>query len=451
MGRHLLIIAYAFPPNSAVGSMRPLRLVRSLAATSDWRATVIATGRPPLRSDESLLAEIPDGTRVHRVSGFEPFHRGMPPLTRPPDANRPIPRPAPATAPPPRRGAKAWLRDALSTPDDQLFWTPPVVVRALQLHLQRPFDAVMVTSPPWSAQFAGLALSKLLRIPWIADYRDPWSDIDRRHRSPAFEAWNRRLENAVVPGAGAVISTSDTYTEILRRRFPHLAPDRFVTIYNGFDETRITARSLPARRRLTLVHLGTLYETWEPWTAFVALRDWLERHPDRRDQVVLRFVGRTGPRTLSRLADLGLSELVEVTGFVEHGEAIHHCQEADALVLALGSAAGVPAGWLPSKLFEYIAYQRPILANVGEGEARRLIREAGAGWTAADDEPGVLVDALDDLWERKRNADDGIVVWRNDPERIAQLTQARLVHRWVEVLDTCCAAHHRAPRSQQAV
>ena len=78
---------------------------------------------------------------------------------------------------------------------------------------------------------------------------------------------------------------------------------------------------------------------------------------------------------------------VEVTGFVEHGEAIHHCQEADALVLALGSAAGVPAGWLPSKLFEYIAYQRPILANVGEGEARRLIREAGAGWTAASTPP----------------------------------------------------------------
>ena len=309
-----------------------------------------------------------------------------------------------------------------------------MLLRALRLHLDRPFDAVMVTSPPWSAQIAGMILSHLLRIPWIADYRDPWTDIDRGQRTATFERWNRYLENMVLPHAAAVVSTSDTYSQILRDRFPARDPAGFVTIHNGFDETKITAQSPPGRRRLTLVHLGTIYEIWQPWTIFGVLRGWLDLHPERRSQLVLRFVGQPGVRTRAALSAHGLDDVVEVTGFVEHADAIRTCLEADAMVLAMGSDAGVPRGWLPSKLFEYIAYQRPILANVGRGEAQRLIESFGAGWAAADDEPGKLLAALDDLWARKQAAPDGRITWTNDAQQVAALTQAHLVRRWEQVL-----------------
>ena len=331
MGRHLLIIAYAFPPNSAVGAMRPLRVVKNLAAATDWRVTVIAARGGTRRRDERLLAEIPPGTTVHRTPVFEPLRWLAPPrpgATPPPG---PVATAAPAAGPvagSPRGGPKAWLRNALSTPDSELFWSGPVLARALRVHADRPCDAVMVTSPPWSAQVAGAALSRLLRIPWIADYRDPWTDVGRWQRSPAFERWNRRVEEWVLPGAAAVVSTSDTYTGILRSRFPGRAPETFATIYNGFDETKIVAEARPARRRLTLVHLGTLYEHWQPWTTFAVLRDWLHRHPERRTDCVLRFVGQPGRRTREMLTEYGLEDVVEVTGFVGHREAIDRCLEA---------------------------------------------------------------------------------------------------------------------------
>ncbi|RKZ18719.1 hypothetical protein DRQ50_03610, partial [bacterium] len=279
MAKHLLIIAYAFPPNSAVGSMRPLRVTKSLAGRGSWRTTVISVRREARRRDDDLLQEVPPGTEIHRVRTFEPLRllEQRRAATAPPASGNGTPGTVASTPPPAQGGLRAWIRDFLSTPDTEWFWVLPVVLRAVRLHLQQPFDAVMVTSPPWSAQFAGRALASLLRIPWIADYRDPWADIDRGHRTATFENWNRKLEDAVLPHASAVVSTSATYSRLLRQRFADLDPGRFVTIHNGFDETKIQPRSLPGHRRLTIVHLGTIYEIWHPWSFFTVLSDWLDR------------------------------------------------------------------------------------------------------------------------------------------------------------------------------
>lgn len=436
----LLIVASAFPPNSAVGTMRPLRWCKHLTAHTDWQPTVISVRREGPRDDASLLLEVPATVGVHRVPSFEPLRwlerraaaRGGGGAGAAPAA----PAPAGPAAPPVRSlSVRRFVRDLLATPDEHGLWNLPVVAKALQLHRAAPFDAVLVTSPPWSAQFAGCALGRLLSIPWIADYRDPWNDIDRGHRTHAFERWSRRLEDGLLPHAAAVISTSDTYSGQLRARFPRRDPGVFVTIHNGFDETKIPARRPAPRRRFTLVHLGTLYELWEPYDLFAGVAAWLGSRPELRPDVVLRFVGQPGPRALARLAQLGLGGIVEATGFVDHATAIARCREADVLLLALGAGPEVPAGWLPSKLFEYVAFDRPILANVPDGEARRLIAGAGAGFTVGSEGPAAYAAVLEDLHARKRAAADGRLPWANRPEAVARLTQHHLGAQLAAVLD----------------
>jgi len=149
MDRHLLIIAYAFPPNSVVGAMRPLRVAKSLAAAGGWKVTVISADRPARRHDPELLAEIPAATTVLRAPVCEPLTWLERPARAPAGAARPVLPPATPPAPqapaaPPASGLRAWVRDALSTPDGELLWSWPVLARALRVHLDRPLDAVMV-------------------------------------------------------------------------------------------------------------------------------------------------------------------------------------------------------------------------------------------------------------------------------------------------------------------
>jgi hypothetical protein len=403
---------------------------------------VIAVRRESPHDDPSLLQEVPPAVAVHRVPSWEPLRwwegraAGRGRGGQSPRATAPAAPPTGPAAPVSRSlSVRRFVRDLLATPDEQGLWNLPVFAKALQLHRARPFDAVLVTSPPWSAQLVGCALGRLLRIPWIADYRDPWNDVDRGHRTHAFERWSRRLEDGLLPHAAAVVSSSETYSGHLRARFPARDPGVFVTIHNGFDEAKIPVDRPAPRRRFTLVHLGTLYEIWEPYDLFAGVAAWLAARPELRPEVVLRFVGQPGPRSLARLEQLGLGGIVETTGFVDHATAIARCREADVLLLALGAGPGVPAGWLPSKLFEYVAFDRPILANVPDGEARRLIADAGAGFSFGADGPAAYAAVLDDLHARKRAAADGRVPWANRPEAVARLTQGHLGAQLAAVLD----------------
>jgi len=400
----VLIVAYAFPPNSVVGAQRPLRMVKYLPRLTDWQPIVLSARQTGQLTDHSLLDEIPAGVPVYRTRSWEPIRllqrrlRAGARQTGEEPGNAKLgvePGVAPAKRPPSR--FKKLLLDLLSTPDSQLGWVGFAVAAGLRIARRHRPDVILVTVPPWSALIVGHVLGALTRIPWVADYRDPWTDIDRGPVAPWRQRFERWLENRLLKNAAAILSSSDRYTAIMRDRFTARPSGDFATMFNGFDEAKFDGQPPQRNEIFTITHLGSLYSYVQPESVFVGLRNWLAQEPARRRQVRLQFIGQIDGAVRASLARLGLLDLTELSGFVPHAEAIARCRGSQILLLAMGNTSLTPAGWMPSKLYEYLACRTPILAYTVRGEAAQAIENAGAGAVVSSDDPRDVVAALDRL------------------------------------------------------
>jgi len=423
--RNVLIVAYAFPPNAAVGSMRPLRWCRWLPRVSDWRCAVLTVDREPLRRDPSLLAQLPTDLPLVRTPIHEPWYRLQPPDQRPGRLARVA---AGAISP--------LLAPLLAEPDPQRFWHRTLVPAGLRLLRERPADVVVATAPPWSSLLAAARLAREAGLPLVLDFRDPWTEIRRGTMSARRQRREQAAERRVCAQASAVISTSDTYSRNLAARCPGLPADRFVTLFNGYDEEAFANAPDPgvAATGLTIVHLGSLYSRRRPYAALAGLRRWLDGGPGRERELRLVFVGGMDGPTRQAVAANGLAGVCEETGQLPHREAIARCRTADVLLLAMGDTELTPPGWLPSKLFEYLAVGRPVMAHTVEGEATRLLREAGADLVVAGNEPAAYADALERYWSAKRER-GGAPPFRLDQAAVARLRQETLAARFAAILD----------------
>src|SRR4029453_6836270 len=81
-------------------------------------------------------------------------------------------------------------------------WTEGVVARARELHATKNFTFVVSRSYPWYAHVAGYWVASILRIPWIANFNDPWDlslfMADKASRAawtqgPNEKLWRRRV------------------------------------------------------------------------------------------------------------------------------------------------------------------------------------------------------------------------------------------------------------------
>ncbi len=434
--KKVLIIAYAFPPHSVVGSMRPLRMAKYLKDVSGWNPVILTVDRVFARNDDSLIEEVPHGVPIYRVGSFEPAFwfermRHAIEVTRS-DASKTGLRVVRKVF----DRAFSVLSEASSIPDPQVFWNVPVVQKGMSIIRSEGIDAVLVTSPPWSLQMAGFMLRKTTGVPWVADYRDPWTDIRRKDRPSFIDACERWLEKHLLEGADLVLSTSDTYSKDLAERFSAKHQGKFKTLHNGYDEVKFR---LPEARagypRFTIAHLGTLYSETNPYAFLDTLKGWTSIRAGIEAGFELLFVGGINEQTRRAIDEAGLGHVTRVTGFVPHREAISLCAGADVLLLSLGNTEGLPRGWLPSKLFEYLAMERPVLAYTVEGEAAAMVRDINRGHVATSADHSTTRAFLDNLFQRKWQNDNLYIPWRNDPVPMEKIRQSYLMKRLGGLLD----------------
>jgi glycosyltransferase involved in cell wall biosynthesis len=287
----------------------------------------------------------------------------------------------------------------IAMPDKWISWFFGAVPAGLALVRRYRPQMIWSTYPIATTQFIGLALHKLTGLPWVADIRDPmWEEhYPTNPRIRALHAW---IERKVVGNCVRVVCTTPSAVRDYRTRYPHVPPERFVLIENGFDEENFTdAQALAAGARadgpLTLVHSGVIYPSErDPVPMFQALADLKARGvvgPDRL-RVILRATGHD--QYIQGLIDkFGIGDVVTLAPHVAYREALSEMLTAGGLLIMQAASCNHQ---IPAKLYEYLRARRPILALTDPaGDTATTLRQAGIDTIAPLDSPVDIAVALE--------------------------------------------------------
>ncbi|MCS7081814.1 MAG: glycosyltransferase family 4 protein [Bacteroidetes bacterium] len=373
--RLVLLITYYFPPAGGPGVQRVLKFVKYLPEFG-WEPVVLTVreGAYPSR-DPTLARDLPPGVRVYRTASWDPFAWYARWTGKKPEEAATVGF-ASAKAPDWREFLARWIRANCFLPDARVGWVPFALWAGVRLLRRLPIRALVSSGPPHSVHLIGRALHRRFRIPWVADFRDPWTGIDYYAELPMTGLTRRLdayLERSVLQTASAVVTVGSFMARALRERLER----PYVVIPNGFDEADFASDPPPPDSGdvFRLLHVGTLNAARNPeslWRALEALAS-----EDMRLEVEL--VGIVDASIRERLRRSGLSGRVRISPYLPHEAALQRMRTADALLLVINRVPGAE-GIITGKLYEYIASARPVL-GIGppEGEAAQILRQSGAG------------------------------------------------------------------------
>lgn len=430
--RRLLMIACAFPPTGGPGVQRSAKFAKYLPRHGWLPLVWTADHIEGLPRDHSLLEDLPHAVDIrtcgaggglravrHVVRGFVERSDGS-------GAAGIVSRFASAIDW--RMGAKI----AAALPDDHVGWAHRSLRPLLRLIRGARFDAIYSTFSPGSNHLLALELTRRTGLPWVADFRDLWTDdYCYAEQSSARRAGHLRLQQKTLETADVVVGVSNRQTEILAN---HVRPEmrhKFTTITNGFDPTDFPepGPGAASSERFTLAHVGR-FDRWRTSGAlFAGLSRFAESLGPKRDRVLLHIVGHAGPATREATRATGLPCAFD--GYVSHAEAIAAMRSADALLL---TAPAGPNGEsvIRAKLFEYLAARRPILLLGPRGGAcERIVLGCNAGLSVEFDD-GAIATALRrlfDAWEA------GSPLGGCDPQELDPYSRIRLAGRLASLLD----------------
>ena len=411
MLKRLLIITYYWPPTGGSGVQRWVKFGKYLPEFG-WQPVVYTPENPEqLARDESLLADIPACAEVIKTHIVEPYaaYRRLTGGKQGQEVN-----PVNAQQKTWKQRLSLWIRGNCFIPDPRVGWVRPSV-RFLKKYLaEHPVDAVVTTGPPQSVHLIGLGLKKALGVRWIADFRDPWTEMfyyKHLGLSAAADCKHRRLEQSVLDGADLIVSVSPP----VAADFQAKTKTPVVLITNGFDEDDFAAPSssfagltgespasapgvqvfpgpkkgpekyldTPApqrpRTKIRLVHTGLFAADGNPLNLWDALSERCAADADFRERLEIRLAGKVDAAITDAIRARGLGDNLVELGYLPHDETVREQREADILLLPLRREPEY-AKVLPGKIFEYLAARRPVL-GIGQedGAAAAVLRDAAAG------------------------------------------------------------------------
>ena len=433
MSKKVLLITYYWPPSGGAGVQRTLKFVKflpefgieSIVLTIDEKVAAYPF------IDHSLLKDISPDLKVVKTQDLEllgKFKKLFPKVELPHSgfANH--------NKQTFKSKIMRFVRGNLLIPDARVSWVKSAYREAVRIIESENIDIFYISSPPHSSQLIGLKLKK--RFPnktWIADLRDPWTDIyfykDMLHTLPAKKL-DAAYERKVLQQADEILVANDGIKKIFLKK--NVAPDEKIhVIPNGFDEADFGQPTHAQQDAFLITHTGTMAESYRPEVFFSVLKKIVEKHGNNIPIQGL-FVGQVSESIPAMAEKYGLSNHVEFKGYVPHAEIIKFQKNATCLLIAIPNTDN-ESNILPGKIFEYLAAKKPILGiGTPDGDAGKIIAECEAGrMFNRDDEMGMFAFLEEKIaqWKISRNID--IVSAKADKYSRRNLTGklSQIIHR----------------------
>ena len=396
MQKRVLIITYYWPPSGGSGVQRWLKFAKYLPEAG-WEPVIFTPENPDFDlQDETLLKEISPDLEVIRFPIWEPYQL----FAKVKKQGKSHPG---RILEQPKKGflekIAIWLRANLLVPDPRVFWVKPSVQFLSQLLKEGQFQAIITTGPPHSLHLIGQQLKQKHGVPWLADFRDPWSQWEFLDTLPMFSFIRRQheaLERKVLQQADVVVTISPTFQRDLEK----LSGRKIDLVTNGYDPADIPQDFAPRTKvanQLHLIYTGIIDAIRNPLPLIQALKDEFEA---TGEEVSWTFVGKVSEQVQQQVqADPWLQCHIHFAGYVSHQEVFDFYAKADALVLILTDTKNAK-GNIPGKLFEYLATGLPVLAlGDPQGDSSEILGQAGAGAVLSHGDQLAMRQALRRLYQ----------------------------------------------------
>lgn len=373
--KKVLIICYYWPPAGGPGVQRWLKFVKYLREFDIEPVVYVPENAHYPLIDKSSESEIPKGIKVIKKNIFEPYAfasllSGSQTKTI---STGIIEDEA-------KQGflqkLMLYIRGNFFIPDARKFWIKPSVKFLSDFLKEENIDTVITTGPPHSVHLIGFKLKEKFNINWLADFRDPWTNIGYHSKLKLTEKSKSKhleLERKVLEAADEIIVTSYTTREEFSKKTSK--PVHLIT--NGFDDEKIG--EVQPSEDFLISHVGSLLSGRNPENLWQSLGDLVKENKDFRDHLKLEITGAISSQVKHSILAAGLEPFVSFNDYVSHNEALK-IQRRSRVLLLLEIDSEETRGIIPGKLFEYLVAKRPILA-VGpkDWDAARIISETSAG------------------------------------------------------------------------
>lgn len=403
--KKILIITYYWPPSGGAGVQRWLKFSKYLPefGYEPIILTVEEAEASYAQLDYSLLQEVSPALSVHKTKTFEPYN-----LYRKLSNKKEIPYGGFSNQKKITFFEKLsrFIRGNLFIPDPRRGWNKYALKKALELIHEQQIEVVITSGPPHSTHLIGKKIKDKTNIRWIADFRDPWTDIyyyKELYHLGLATLLDRHLEKIVLSNADKIITVSEEVGKLLLAKAAG-SKEKMVIIPNGYDETDFDQVGSVKNDAFTITYTGTIsisYRIDQFIEAIFLLPETIKQ------QIKIRFVGNVPEEIINLFDQKNLYSMIEVLGYIPHEEAISQMKGAELLLMAIPDSPD-NKGIVTGKFFEYLAAKKPIMA-IGPlgGEVDIILQKSKAGKLFDYEETEQMRLFIIKLFEQNKNG----IVW----------------------------------------
>ena len=437
------MVAYSFPPAGGSGVHRTVKFAKYLPEFG-WEPVILTVKEYPREEmDYSLLDDLPESVEIYRTLSFEPYRLFSRLINKSKfnnelqtgDLNQ-------------KNSTEVSLKqrtirftkdfvDSLFIPDREIGWLPFALLKAIKILKTQSVDVIYTTSDPFTDHLIGYFLKKIFGKPWVADFRDRWTGSFFYKKPFHFrEKINKLIEKNIVYNADRVVVAGSPLRNYFHKQYPKINIDKVIVINNGYDSADFASIVTPVKQneKLTITYIGRFStEKNRNLNVFKSIRSLSEKVPEIKKQIKMVFIGLFSLQDQEYINRLGLQEVVDILGYRSHKKSIEYMLLSDILLITVADREGME-GMYTTKMFEYLAAKKPILALIPECPAATLIRKLNAGIIVPPGDEPAIRQAILNYYEMWLNRN--LVI--ESPKSLPQFERKTLTGSLAKCLNDMC-------------
>jgi glycosyltransferase involved in cell wall biosynthesis len=286
-----------------------------------------------------------------------------------------------------------WIRGNVFIPDAKMFWIKPSVKFLTSYLKENAIDAIISSGPPHSTHMIAKKIKGKFKIPWLADFRDPWTFVDYYDQlkiSNWADRKHKKLEKSVIEVADKTVTVSWNWADDFNTK----SSKHVSVVTNGYDPSDFEAATGESPQLFSITHIGSMNKDRNPKILWPVLKNLCDENHDFASKLKIRLIGPVDYQIFKSIEESNLNEYLEHVPYKSHAEVIQDLIDSAIQLLPINNTANL-LGVVPGKLYEYIGSRRPILCvGTKEGDASKIIQQTQSGVVIDYNESQILMDTL---------------------------------------------------------